>query len=128
MKNSFLCDINSKGSLSRFFFISSDVSDENPKQFVSASSSDENKAYSFDNVLVIISGTDDNESVKELEFDSNIICMTWSEDDRGTVCLIIGDDIGNIHFVSPEAELVFSYNLTSSKLNFTNACMIIKYL
>src|SRR4051812_28504639 len=65
-------------------------------------------ASTYDKILTVYSkGNDDqmseNESneILDLEFDSNITALKWCEDGP-CLCLLVGDEDGVIHFVTPE--------------------------
>jgi len=67
-------------------------------------------AVGIGNVLTIVKR--DDASSTDIEFDAPLQALCWSVDGAG---LVVGDERGSLHFVTPDGDVLFSHGLLSSK-------------
>lgn len=56
-----------------------------------------------------------HETLFEIEFDENILCITW---DVTESCLILGDASGSLHLITCDGNLLFSKKVINGKYKF----------
>jgi hypothetical protein len=88
-----------------------DVDEANPQSVLYSCFGKSHIAIATGSILTIVYGKGLKETC-DIEFDNSIEVICWGAD---ATCLIVGDQCGNLHFVTALGQLLFSHKVLASK-------------